>query len=525
MSTSILPTVESVPDLRIHALNTGDIATGGDYVLYWMTAARRFNYNYALQRAVELANELDKPLVILDALRLGYPWASARFHYFIIEGMHDLAAIDQPATYLNFIESHTQSDADDALRSSGSGRGLLEALSTRACAIIGDDFPCFFLPKMHAAVAPRLGPRFEVVDANGWIPMRATDKVHTTAYSYRRWIQKNIREHLYLPLGNPLARLKNTQAPDLGEIQKRWQFSTPGDWLTPPATTSKEIAPTPCSIEALDIDQQVVRAELVGGCSAADERCTRFIARLLGDYQVNRNHPDLDATSGLSPYLHFGHISSQQIVLEIMRAEDWHVDDLGLEAKGKREGFWGMSPSAEAFMDQVITWRELGYNFCHHRPDDYDQYSSLPEWAKTTLAEHRGDPRTEGYDLARLEHAQTGDPIWNAAQRQLVQTGVMNNYLRMLWAKKILQWTPSPEEALERAIHLNNKYSLDGRNPNSYSGVFWTFGRYDRAWGPERPIFGKIRYMTSDSTKRKLKMSEFLATYGTHKPTDQISLF
>jgi len=164
-------------------------------------------------------------------------------------------------------------------------------------------------------------------------------------------------------------------------------------------------------------------------------------------------------------------------------------------------------------LDELITWREIGYNMCWQR-DDYDQYDSLPNWAKQTLAEHADDERPELYDLDDFERARTHDPLWNAAQIQLVREGRIHNYLRMLWGKKILEWSASPQDALAIMIELNNKYALDGRNPNSYSGIFWVLGRYDRAWGPERPIFGKIRYMSSDSTARKVRVGNYLKQYA-----------
>jgi deoxyribodipyrimidine photo-lyase len=177
--------------------------------------------------------------------------------------------------------------------------------------------------------------------------------------------------------------------------------------------------------------------------------------------------------------------------------------------------------SAFAFLDQVVTWRELGYNMCHFDPN-HDQYDSLPEWARATLADHADDQRPFVYTLADFESARTHDPLWNAAQRQLVREGRIHNYLRMLWGKKILEWTKSPEEALDVMIELNNKYALDGRNPNSYTGIFWTLGRYDRPWGPERPIYGKIRYMTSQSTARKFDVAAYLDKYS---PSVSGSLF
>ncbi len=173
----------------------------------------------------------------------------------------------------------------------------------------------------------------------------------------------------------------------------------------------------------------------------------------------------------------------------------------------------GMSEPAEAFLDQFITWRELGYNFSSQR-EDYDQYDSLPDWAKKTLAKHARDHRPTVYSHDEFAAAATHDPLWNAAQRQLLSEGRLHNYLRMLWGKKILEWSPTPEEALATMIELNNKYAIDGRNPNSYSGIFWILGRFDRPWGPERPIFGTVRYMSSDNTARKFDVRPYLAKYG-----------
>jgi deoxyribodipyrimidine photo-lyase len=172
-----------------------------------------------------------------------------------------------------------------------------------------------------------------------------------------------------------------------------------------------------------------------------------------------------------------------------------------------------MSASAEAFLDELITWRELGYNFCSRR-DDHDRFASLPAWARATLGKHSSDPSAHVYTLDQFEAARTHDPLWNAAQTQLLREGRIHNYLRMLWGKKILEWTASPQDALDVMIELNNKYGVDGRDPNSYSGIFWVLGRYDRPWGPERPIFGTVRYMTSGSAMRKLRVRGFLARYA-----------
>jgi deoxyribodipyrimidine photo-lyase len=252
----------------------------------------------------------------------------------------------------------------------------------------------------------------------------------------------------------------------------------------------------------------------LGGARAASSALSLFLKEKLDRYLDERDHPDSDVASGLSPYLHFGHISVHEVFARIARREGYSEERLSMASAGRREGFWGMGPAAEAFLDQIVTWREIGFTMCSLRPDDYDRYDSLPEWAKRTLTKHAGDPRPTTYSLEELEAARTHDRIWNAAQTELVREGRMQNYLRMLWGKKILEWTRSPEEALSFMIHLNNKYALDGRDPNSYSGIFWVLGRYDRAWGPERPIFGTIRYMSSESAARKLRLKEYLRAYA-----------
>jgi deoxyribodipyrimidine photo-lyase len=252
-------------------------------------------------------------------------------------------------------------------------------------------------------------------------------------------------------------------------------------------------------------------AQLTGGSAAGAQRLQRFLARELVHYPDRRNHPDADAGSQLSPYLHFGHVGAHQALAALGDHEDWTPRRM-IEAPPSGHPFWGTSPAAEAFLDQLVTWREIGFNFCHHR-SDYARYTSLPDWSRRTLARHASDPRPELYTLAQLEQAGTADPVWNAAQRQLLREGRMHNYLRMLWGKKILEWSDSPEQALEHMIILNDKYALDGRDPNSYNGIGWVLGRYDRPWGPERKIFGSVRYMTSQSAMRKLKMKRYLEKY------------
>ncbi len=230
-------------------------------------------------------------------------------------------------------------------------------------------------------------------------------------------------------------------------------------------------------------------------------------------YDEARNHPDEDAGSGLSPFLHFGHLSAHEVLHRVLEREGWTPARLATSASGAKEGWWGASRSAEAFLDQLVTWRELGFNMCARRPD-CDRFESLPPWALATLAKHERDPREHVYTLDQFAAGATGDRVWNAAQHELATEGRLHTYLRMLWGKKILEWTATPREALAVMIELNNRYALDGRDPNSYSGIFWVLGRYDRPWAPERPVFGVIRYMSSANTLRKLRVRKYLARHG-----------
>jgi deoxyribodipyrimidine photo-lyase len=487
--------MSDAPALRIRRLNDAPVQAGGDYVLYWMIANRRTTWNFSLDRAIALAAQLRKPLVIFEALRINYRWASDRLHRFVLQGMADnrAALAERPAAYYCYAEP-----------SPNHGRGLLEALARRACAVVTDDFPCFFLPAMVKLVAGRMPVQLEAVDSNGLLPLRATDHDYPTAYAFRRWLQKTLPEHLSrFPAQDPLARAKLPKPISLpDEILQRW-----------PAASDRLLTGGTSELAALEIDHAVGPAAFDGGTTAAQGALRDFLELRLDRYGEERNNPDDEAASGFSPYLHFGHLSSHEVFSKIARQEGWSPTALSKSASGAREGWWGMSASAESFLDELITWRELGYNMCVHRAD-YDRYESLPGWARKTLADHSGDARPYVYSLDQFEHSQTHDELWNAAQRQLVRDGRMHNYLRMLWGKKILEWTPSPQEAARVMIELNNKYAVDGRNPNSYSGIFWVLGRYDRAWGPERPVYGKIRYMTSDSTRRKINLKKYLETYG-----------
>jgi len=481
-----------VPKIRISVCNDASPDASGKFVLYWMIAARRLSWNFGLDRAIEWARQLRKPLLIMEGLLCDYPWASERLHYFVIEGMAEKCCPQHRVSYYPFVEP-----------SPGAGKGLLTALAAHACVVVTDEFPCFFLPGMIQNAARKLLVRFEAVDSNGLLPLRAASEAFSTAFSFRRFLQKTLPVHLSeSPCEHPLRRLELPPLDSLlAEIAQKW-----------PRTHCENLK-RPLFVTKLPIDHRVTAAVFVGGERAARDALSKFLDDHLESYSAERNEPDRSATSGLSPYLHFGHISVHEMFSTIVKRQGWSPEKISLVPHGRRLDWWGLSPAVEEFFDQLITWRELGFNFSSHR-SDCDRFESLPDWAKRTLTRHARDERAHVYTLADFASANTHDDLWNAAQRQLVREGRLHNYLRMLWGKKILEWSPSPQEAVEIMIDLNNRYALDGRDPNSYSGIFWCLGRYDHPWGPERPILGTVRYMSSQNTTRKVSVKEYLRKYA-----------
>ena len=479
-----------VPSERIECLSARPINPEGAYVLVWMVCARRASWSWMLQYARERAEELGLPLLVLEALRAAYPWASPRFHQFVIDGMRDNQAAMEAAgvAYYPYVEVEP-----------GEGRGLLESLARDAAWVVTDYKPGFFQDRMQQAFAARSPCRVDRIDDNGLLPLEASGRAWPTAHGLRRHLQRVLPDHLStVPDPDPFAGSSLPRLTSLPQAAtSRW-----------PMLTDARAAASIARLSGPDVVEGVS-----GGSVAASGQWTQFLRGGLRRYDTDRNLTSSEGTSRLSAALHFGHISSAQLVHDLLDAEGWTPSSLAENVRGSRTGWWGVSPAAEGFLDQVITWRELGHIFCHHVPD-YDRWETLPAWAINTLEVHADDPRPEVYTMEELDQAATADPVWNAAQNQLREEGRIHNYLRMLWGKKVLQWSPHPREALATLIELNNRYALDGRDPNSYSGIFWCFGRFDRAWGPERPIFGKVRYMTSENTRRKFKLNPYLARWS-----------
>ncbi|MDW8373373.1 MAG: deoxyribodipyrimidine photolyase [Planctomycetota bacterium] len=477
-----------VPEDRVAAVNAAPVRGEGLYVLHWMIAHRRRHWNYALEHAVGWAQRLGKPLVVCEYLRSGHPWSCARVHRLVIEGMCDQRTdfADSPVHYLPVVDA-----------GHGAGAAIVRRLLSEAAIVIADEFPTYVHPRMVAALAAEAPCRVETVDANGLLPLRATTAAPQRAVDFRRILQRLLPRHLQrLPRPDPLA----------GVTLPR--LTSP----LPPASDLEALL-APGGLQALPIDHAVPPVALRGGARAARAALAAFVAGPIDRYHSDRGDPVHGVASGLSPWLHLGQLSVHEVVDAIWRRCQWQPDRLSAAAHGRKDGWWGLPPGPEAFLDELVTWRELGYHFAFHRPD-HAAYESLPDWALETLDRHRADPRPQCYPLAVLERAETEDPLWNAAQRQLLASGVIHNYLRMLWGKKVIEWSESPEAAWAALDHLNNRWAIDGCNPNSWTGISWCFGRFDRPWFPERPIFGTVRWMSSAAARRKFDVDAYIARWS-----------
>jgi len=492
--------VQNINSKRVFRRNDKEPDPDGEFVVYWMQTNHRFQYNYALEYAIAWANKLGKPLLIYEELTCDYRWASDRIHTFYMQGMSENAAIaeEKNLNYFPVIE-----------KNAGQSRKIWEKLFQKACCLITDEYPVFFIKDRNDTLGDQFDFMVRTVDSNGLIPLGMTEKAPYNAYFFRKIMQRNFIEcYTAPPRQHPLDELENS-AP-ISYTKRREEVCQ---------TSFSRLKDIPDFISKLDIRHDVEATSLKGSRKAALGKLGSFIQHGLKQYDDKRNDPDESATSGMSPWLHFGKISEYEIVKAVLQHQpkNWDLDNITFNG-GSTGGFFNGDENVDSFLDEVITWREVGFHFAHHEPD-YDKFETLPDWARKTLEKHANDPREWKYSFEELEQSKTHDEIWNAAQTELREEGIMHNYLRMLWGKKVIEWTPDPRTALEYLIELNNLYAIDGRDPNSYSGIFWCFGRFDRAW-QERPIFGKTRYMTSDSTRRKVKLKKYLKKYGNQETLD-----
>jgi deoxyribodipyrimidine photo-lyase len=438
---------------RLRTLKAGDLKKGP--IVYWMSRDQRAQDNWALLFSQELSQKEKVPLAVVFCLAPQFLGATFRQYAFMLQG---LAEVEQTLAEKNI--------SFYLLRGSPEVEIAEFANKHLAGCLITDFDPLRLKRQWKEAVAKRLDIPFFEVDSHNIVPCWiASDKQEYGAYTLRPKIQRALPEFL----------------DELPVLQKQ-----PAAWKEPPAPTDWQRI-----LAELSVDRTVPGVSgFKPGERAAWEGLDNFISSKLPFYPERRNDPASDGQSNLSPYLHFGQISAQRIALE--------VEDSPAGQKAK-----------EAFLEELIVRRELSDNFCFYNPL-YDAFAGFPAWARKTLDEHRRDPRESLYTLAQFEQAQTHDDLWNAAQLEMVHNGKMHGYLRMYWAKKILEWTRSPEEAFNIAVYLNDRYELDGRDPNGYTGIAWSLGGvHDRAWR-ERPIFGKIRYMSYNGCKSKFNVAAYI---------------
>lgn len=459
---------------RVRLLNDKPAANDAKYVLYWMQMFKRTSHNHALSFAIREANARGLPLVVYEGLKYYYPWASDRIHTFILEGVAEKRAEFEKLgiKYVFYLQENENSPKQTVAR-----------IAKDAALIVTDDFPCFIIPKHNAAIASRAEVPVYAVDSNGVIPMSRFEKEEYAAYTIRPKIKRMLGEYLVPFVEETVA----VRAYDLK--------------VDCPETIVDE-ANIASLVARCAIDHDVKPSEVYkGGTKNGRARLTKFVGQILKDYDVARSKPDRDGSSRLSSYLHFGYLSPIEIALAVR------------DSNAPQE-------SKDAYLEELIVRRELSYNMTRFN-ENYDSIKALPSWVHQTMRAHADDPRDRVYTLEQLEKGKTHDELWNAAQREMVETGEMHNYVRMLWGKNVIGWSRSHEEAFETLVHLNNKYCLDGRNPNSYAGILWCFGKHDRPW-MERPVFGTIRYMTSGSTGKKFDSKKYIAMM---KQEDDLPLF
>ena len=452
---------ERLANARVTVRRDGEPDRDGTCVCYWMQRAQRGLDNHAVDLAVALGNELGLPVVAYFAGISNFPHANLRHYAFLNRGLWDVEE-DLAARNVGFVmRCAPKASPSDFLD------------EVKPALVVGDENPMRVPESWRRRVAKHLRVPFYTVDTDVVVPSKLIEKAQYGAYT--------IRPRLYRALPEFLVPYENHKAKH-GWVKPKGLFA---DDVKKDMTAGWE-----------DFDRSVKPvAGWIGGHHAAKTRMKTFVGRMLREYDEKRNHPEVDGTSALSPYLHFGHIGPMTIALA--------VDAAAREDKT-------LVAAKDAYFNELIAWRELAVNFVLYQNDRYDTVDAAENWARTTIAEHAKDEREFLYTRDQLENALTHDELWNAAQIQMVRDGWMHNYLRMYWAKKILEWTPDASTAVEYAIYLNDRYFLDGRDPNGYAGIAWAIlGKFDRAWG-ERAVFGKRRYMSGASTGRKFDSKAYI---------------
>ena len=440
---------------RVQRLNFLDVRRGRT-VLYWMQASQRAEWNHALEYAIDRANELGQPLVALFGLTDDYPEANLRHYAFLLEGLAETQAALR-ARGVQLVVRHQSPE-------------LAAAEMAKGASLVVTDRGYLRVQRQWREHVAKQAPCLVVqVEGDVVVPIKAVSRKEEYAAA-------TIRPKLHKQLARFMVPLK----------QRQLRKDSLGLKLG-----GLDLADVDAVLAQLDVDPSVPRQGLyLGGTSRARAWLDDFVGHKLDDYAERRNDPSLGIWSNLSPYLHFGQLSPLAVALQVEHAA------------GRNRA------AKDAFLEELIVRRELSMNFVFHNPH-YDRYRCLPDWAHATLEEHTGDTREHVYTARQLEAAQTHDPYWNAAMREMVVTGKMANYMRMYWGKKILEWSRTPQHAFRTALRLNNRHFLDGRDANSFAGVAWCFGKHDRPW-TERGVFGKIRYMNANGLRRKFDIDAYV---------------
>jgi deoxyribodipyrimidine photo-lyase len=432
-------------------------------VVYWMQRAVRIVDNPALDVAIDAGNLLGLPVVVYFSVIPNYPNANLRHYHFLQQGLRD-AAEDAAERGVGFVVRR----APDTLEA------FLE--EAQAALLVGDENPCREPERWRRALALRLRIPFWTVDADVVVPSRVFGRSFALLHHFRPKLKAELPKFLVAAkAATPIKQWKPRPQPASFDLARDiTEGFTKLDRTVKPVDT------------------------FTGGTRSAMKRLKEFVRDDLAGYDENRNRPERAGTSRLSPYLHFGNIAPLTIALAVKKAA----------GAGKIS-----SETSEKFLEQVIGWRELAVLFVRHEPN-YDNWECAAPWARKTLLEHGRDPWPYRYTFAQLERAETHDELWNAAQRQMVATGWMHNYMRMYWAKMILAWAPDAASAFDWAVILNDRYELDGRDPNGYAGIAWAIvGKLDRPWF-DRPVFGLVRSMTGASIRKKFDTEAYIAQNG-----------
>ncbi|HQQ60563.1 MAG: deoxyribodipyrimidine photolyase [Lentisphaerae bacterium] len=442
-----------IHEARIHRMADGQVRRG-QYVLYWMQQAQRAEFNHALEYAIEQANALRLPVVVAFALT-GFPEANRRHYQFMLEGLRET-------------EQRLAKRGIGFCIRAGPPEQVIPGLAKNAALLVGDAGYLRVQRDWRTAVAARVSCPVVLVESDAIIPVAAvSDHAEFAARTIRPKIHRLLAEYLQPVKPRPVA------VSSVGLIKRSLPLANPE-----------------ALCRRLRCDDRVPAARhQVGGLAAANKLLERFLGHRLADYATESSDPVMDGCSHMSAYLHFGQISALDIAKRVQKSDASRV-------------------ATEAYLEQLIVRRELGLNACWFNRA-YDRYAALPAWARKTLDEHRKDKREFIYARSEWEAGATHDPCWNAAQAEMLITGQMHNYMRMYWGKKLLEWSRTPEEAFETALYLNNKYELDGRDPNGFAGVAWCFGLHDRPW-TERPVFGTIRYMNANGLRRKFDIQDYV---------------